>query len=29
LEQESEDDFVKRASDRLRKMLYDRFGIKG
>jgi hypothetical protein len=29
LEQESEDDFVKRASNRLRKMLYDRFGIKG
>ncbi|MEG4506027.1 hypothetical protein QUA81_14675 [Microcoleus sp. F6_B4] len=29
LEQESEDDFVKRASDRLREMLYERFGIKG
>ncbi|MEG5048631.1 hypothetical protein QUB26_29650, partial [Microcoleus sp. B4-C1] len=29
LEEESEDDFVKRGSNRLRKMLYDRFGIKG
>jgi hypothetical protein len=29
LEQESEDDFVKRGSNMLRKMLYDRFGIKG
>ncbi|MEG4211626.1 hypothetical protein [Microcoleus sp. S13_B4] len=29
LEQESEDDFVKRGSNRLRKMLYERFGIKG
>ena len=29
LEQESEDDFVKRGSNRLREMLYERFGIKG
>ncbi|AFZ07893.1 hypothetical protein Osc7112_3525 [Oscillatoria nigro-viridis PCC 7112] len=29
LQQESEDDFVKRASNRLREMLYERFGIKG
>ena len=29
LEQESEDDFVKRGSNRLRQMLYDRFGVKG
>ena len=29
LEQESEDDFVERGSNMLRKMLYDRFGIKG
>ncbi|MEG4393252.1 hypothetical protein [Microcoleus sp. BROC3] len=28
-EQESEDDFVKRGSNRLREMLYERFGIKG
>ncbi|MEG5138785.1 MULTISPECIES: hypothetical protein [unclassified Microcoleus] len=28
LEQESEDDFVKRGSNRLRQMLYDRFGMK-
>jgi hypothetical protein len=29
LEQESEDDFVKCGSNRLREMLYERFGIKG
>lgn len=29
LESESEDDFIKRSSDVLRKMLYERFGIKG
>lgn len=29
LEHESEEEFVKRGSDALRQMLYDRFGIKG
>jgi hypothetical protein len=29
LESESEDDFIKRSSDVLRKMLYERFSIKG
>lgn len=29
LEQESEDDFIERSSDVLRKMLYKHFGIKG
>jgi hypothetical protein len=29
LETETEDEFVERGSDVLRKMLYDRFGIKG
>lgn len=29
LENESEDEFVKRGSDTLKRMLYDKFGIKG